>query len=263
MILKSTGETGCESITKDRDSEVRMPRQCAVCSKTNPAEAHYCYYDGSSLSNERQQGPMPMGTLPFPMPFYFANGQACANFNQLALVCDERWEEARRLLAEGYWPTFFGCNGRLDLVEVAKQAAKEPDLDVGLSHLLEKLPVDPDALRPPKLAVQDTEINLGPLTPGTDQKFALGIINQGRLVLRGMISLDCDWLVFDDRSGATLKMFQTRSVCDMPMRVLGSKLRGSEAVGRGNSRRHEWGHHHGTGARKCPDLPLSTRNVCQ
>ena len=51
----------------------------------------------------------------------------------------------RTLLKGGSWPTFFGSIGRLDLAMAAKQAAKEPALDVGLSQLLEKFPADSDA----------------------------------------------------------------------------------------------------------------------
>ena len=71
---------------RDADLEVRMPRQCPAGSKINPEDACYCYYDGRPLSGERQDGPMKMGAMPFPMPFYFSDGQACANFNQLALA---------------------------------------------------------------------------------------------------------------------------------------------------------------------------------
>lgn len=202
-----------------------MSRQCPACSKTNPADADYCYYDGRPLSKERQEGPVHVGTLMFPMPFHFADGQMCANFNQLALACDERWEEAKALLAAGYWPIFFGTIGRLDLAAAAKQAAAEPDADLALSLLLEKLPADPDALRAPKLALESNEKYLGLLAPGTDKTFELTIINQGMLVLRGMVLANADWLVFGDRSGPAQKMFQTRNFCNIPVRVLGHKLR--------------------------------------
>ncbi len=202
-----------------------MPRQCPACSKINPEDACYCYYDGRPLSGERQDGPMKMGAMPFPMPFYFSDGQACANFNQLALACDERWEEARELLSAGYWATFFGGMGRLDLVAAAKRAATEPDRDLGLSQLLEKFPADTDALRPPKATVDSTDINLGQMRPGTDHAFELTILNQGMLVLRGMMVANCDWLVFGSKSGPSQKMFQTRNVCTTSVRVLGHKLR--------------------------------------
>lgn len=202
-----------------------MALRCPACSKTNPEDALYCFYDGRPLAKDRHDGPMQMGTMPFPMPFYFSDGRACANFNQLALACDERWEEARSLLGAGYWPTFFGGIGRLDLAAVATQAAAEPDRDLGLSMLLEKFPADPDALRPPKLTLDSTEINLGQLRPEKDHVFELSIINQGMLVLRGMVVSNSDWLVFGDRAGPKQKMFQTRNICTLRVRALASKLR--------------------------------------
>src|SRR5215212_3095348 len=92
--------------TTGRDLEVPMAIQCPACSKSNPADASYCYYDGRALSNDRPQGPLRVGSIPFATPFYFSDGETCANFNQLALACDNRWEEARSLLAEGIWATF-------------------------------------------------------------------------------------------------------------------------------------------------------------
>lgn len=202
-----------------------MPTQCPVCALLNPDEARYCYYDGRPLSGERGQGPLHVGSMPFPMAFYFADGQSCNNFNQLALACINRWEEARALLAEGVWQSFFRNIGRLDLAAVAKEAAGDPDRDFGLSHLLERIPAEPDCLRPPKLALESTEENLGQLTPGTDRSFELVIVNQGMLSLRGVIASNSEWLVLGDKAGPAQKMFQTRSFHAMRVWVLGSKLR--------------------------------------
>jgi hypothetical protein len=163
--------------------------------------------------------------MPFPTAFYFGDGQACVNFNQLALACDNRWEEARGLLGEGVWATFFRGIGRLDLSTAAKQAAEDPDRDRGLSLLLEKLPADPDCLRPPKLAVESTVENLGQISVGTDLTFEVVIKNQGMLLLRGAISSNADWLVFGDRASPSQKVFQTRHSCTIPVRVDGKKLR--------------------------------------
>jgi hypothetical protein len=206
-------------------AEVSMPSQCQVCLNTNPPEALYCYFDGRLLASDRPQGPLKLGLIPFPTPFYFPDGQPCANFNQLTLTCDYRWEEARGLLLDGIWPTFFGNMGRLDLATAAKQAAAEPDPDQGLSQLLEKLPADADCRQPPTLALDSAEEHLGQLTPGADLGFELVIRNQGMFLLRGVVASSCDWIVFGDRTGPTQKMFQARKVCAMPVRVLGHKLR--------------------------------------
>ncbi len=212
----------------ESDLEVPVVTLCPACSKANPATANYCYYDGRHLSHEGQEGPLRVGTLPLLVPFHFPDGQSCTNFNQLALACDARWDEARGLLADGTWQSFFGTIGRLDLAVAAKQAVKEPDLDVGLSQLLEKFPADPNALRRPQLALLSTEENLGALTPGTDHRFDLMITNRGLLVLRGMVTTNCEWLSFGDGTGPALKMFQTRGIYTLPVRVLGNKLHARE-----------------------------------
>jgi hypothetical protein len=202
-----------------------MSRKCPACSKINPQDAFFCYFDGRLLSNENHQGPMNVGSLPFPTPFFFPDGQTCVNFNQLALACDNRWDEARALLGEGVWSTFFRGMGRLDLAAAAKQGAAEPDLDRGLSLMLEKLPADPDTLRPPKLAVESREENLGHLSPGIDLKFDIVILNEGMFLLRGVILSNSEWLVFGDHGAPAERMFQTRNTCSIGVRVLGGKLR--------------------------------------
>lgn len=209
----------------DRDAEGSAPQPCPVCSKTNPATAYYCHHDGTPLTKDAGQGPIPVANLPFPMPFYFSDGQACASFNQLALTCASHWDEACALLTDGIWAAWFRTLGRLDLATVANQAAAEPDRDAGLSQLLSHLPADPEYLRPPKLALESGEVNLGQLTPGADLSFDVVIYNQGMLMLRGSIWTDCEWLVLGHRTGPSQKLVQTRNVCTVPVYVLGHKLR--------------------------------------
>ncbi|MBI3823404.1 MAG: hypothetical protein HY289_12105 [Planctomycetes bacterium] len=202
-----------------------MLRQCPGCSRVTPADAFYCYFDCTPLLKDLQTGPLRLGSQPFPTILYFSDGTACANFNQLALTCDNRWDEAKSLLVDGIWPTFFAGLGRLDLAAVARQVAKEPDLDRALSQLLEKFPADPEYLRPPKVSLQPAVEDLGQLTPGTDKKFELVVVNQGMLLLHGTVSSGCDWLVFDNRTGPAQKVFQTRNFFSVQVCVLGSKLR--------------------------------------
>jgi len=236
-------------LSKARDAEVRKPTRCPSCSRLNPPEGFYCHHDGAPLFKDLQPMALNVGSVPFPSPFCFSDGRACANFNQLAHACNSHWEEARTLLADGIWPAFFGAMGRLDLAAVARQAAKEPDPDRGLSLLLEKLPADPQFLRPPMLALGATEVNLGRLKPGTDLIFELAILNQGMLLLHGVATSNCDWLVFGEQVGSfagdggptwvlggeqqehgehpgqAQKLFQTRLGCTLSVRVLGNRLR--------------------------------------
>jgi hypothetical protein len=236
-------------LSKDSDSTIPRPRRCPACSRLNPAEAYYCHHDGAPLLKDLQQLPSNVGSVPFPTPFCFADGRACINFNQLALGCNNHWEEAGALLTDGIWPSFFAAIGRLDLAAAAKQAAQEPDHDRGLSQLLEKLPADAEFLQLPKLALGVTEVNLGFLKPGTNLVFELPIQNQGMLLLHGVASTSCDWLAFGnqvgplteatgptwvlgadrlepgDHAGTAQKVFRTRLGCALPVLVLGNRLR--------------------------------------
>lgn len=234
----------------DGDAEVvARPHRCPTCSRVNPSDAYYCHFDGKALFKDLQQVPLQMGNLNFPTPFCFSNGNACANFNQLALASNNLWEEARELLKDGIWSTFFAAMGRLDLTSAARQAVKEPDLDRGLSQFIERFPADPEFLRPPRVAVEHEEIKLGQLTPGIDYVFDLIIRNRGMLLLHGTVSSNFDWLVFGEQvddvpTDASLhlracqrvaelgdharpsgKLFQTRHGCIIPVLVRGSMLR--------------------------------------
>ena len=140
-----------------------MSLVCAQCSRVNPAEAAYCYYDGAALAG-RAGGPINAGAAPFPSPFVFPNGLSCRNFDQLASACQQNWTAAMDLLRQGYLGSFFGGMGRLDLLGAAQEAAKFPDMERGLDQLLAKLPTQ--AIQPPKLQAEPSEVNLGQLNIG-------------------------------------------------------------------------------------------------
>lgn len=199
-----------------------MANQCPVCSRKNPPQAFYCYYDGGALSPDHK-GPLQVGSMPFPMKFFFGDGVTCNNFNQLALACNNHWDEARGMLTDDSWSNFFRSMGRLDLANVAKQAGLERDLDFGLSQLLEKLPTDPGVYRAPKLELDVNEMNLGQIEPGVDKQVDLTLFNQGMCVLHGTVTTNCEWLVLGERAASW--MFQTRNSCSIPIRVSGDRLR--------------------------------------
>lgn len=235
-------------LTLEDHDEFPEPIRCAGCSRAQPADAFYCYFDGKPLFADLQQRPAHVGNVPFPSPFCFSKGQACANFNQLALTCNNLWEESQELLRDGIWTTFFASLGRLDLANLAKQAAKETDPDRGLAQFIQAFPADPKFLRPPRLHFAQTDIELGSLTPGNDYTFDLVIENQGMLMLHGIAVSNFDWLVFGEQAKplpvkpeplavraceqmhprsfrSSEKFFQTRLGCTIPVRVLGCKLR--------------------------------------
>src|SRR5437868_7195335 len=104
-----------------------MAQTCGKCSRANPANAVYCYYDGFVLAgHSRNGGPVAVGAQTFARPFVFPNGRQCRNFNELALACVEEWDAARDLLRQGYLASFLGGLGRMDLVAEARRPANFP-----------------------------------------------------------------------------------------------------------------------------------------
>src|SRR5215467_5455837 len=118
-----------------------MSHTCTKCSRVNPDEAIFCYFDGMPLNGlGRAGGPVAIGAQAFPSPFVFPSGRSCRSFNELALACQEEWTPARELLHKGYLENFLGGLGRVDLAQAAKEAARFPDPDRALDQLLAALP---------------------------------------------------------------------------------------------------------------------------
>lgn len=195
---------------------------CPNCTRANPAEAAYCYYDGAALAG-RGAGPVNAGSAPFPSPFVFPNGTSCRNFDQLASACQQDWSGAVDLLKKGFLGGFFGSMGRVDLAMAAQEAANFPDADRGLDQLLAKLPTQ--TLQPPKLQAEPREINLGVLPVGTDRRTELHLTNLGMRLLYGTAASDCKWLTLGEAPGAPEKLFQFGSDTLIPIQVVGKHLR--------------------------------------
>jgi hypothetical protein len=205
-----------------------MSLVCAQCSRVNPPEAGYCYYDGAALAG-RAGGPINAGSAPFPNQFVFPDGMACRNFDQLAMACQQNWASAISLLQQGFLGSFFGGMGRVDLAMAAQEAARFPDLDRGLDQLLAKLPTQ--ALQNPKIQAEPSEINLGQLKIGEDRASELHLTNLGMRLLYGTVTSDCDWLTVGEGAGHVEKMFQFGSEAIIPVHVRGQHLRaGARAV---------------------------------
>jgi hypothetical protein len=201
-----------------------MTATCPRCSRANPAEALFCYFDGQALPGRGSRGPLQAGTTPFKVPFVFANGHSCANFNQFAMGCQKNWNEARSYLREGHWARFMQSIGRYDLVKIAQQAQAEPDADQGLDLFLAKVPAE--VLQAPKLGVEPLMINLGQLQPGIDHKFEVTISNLGMRLLRGSARVHCDWLTIGEGPGTPEMFFQTAVDAQVHLRVVGKFFRG-------------------------------------
>src|SRR5262249_10246265 len=76
-----------------------MPHTCTKCSRVNPDDAQYCYFDGVLLNGTSSKpgaparaAPAAVGSLQgFSQPFVFPNGAQCRNFDQLAVACQQNW----------------------------------------------------------------------------------------------------------------------------------------------------------------------------
>ncbi len=202
-----------------------MVQTCTKCSRANPADAVYCYYDGLVLGgHSRNGGPVAVGSQVFASPFVFPTGKSCRSFNELALACQGEWKTARDLLKQGYLENFLGGIGRIDLVMAAKDAAKFPDEDRGLDQFLTQIPSD--VLDAPKLALETQEINLGVVGVGESRQFDLRMENQGMRLLYGSVSCaDGLWLSFGDAPAAGAKHFQFLHDLVLPIHVVGDRLR--------------------------------------
>jgi hypothetical protein len=197
---------------------------CSQCRRVNPAEAAFCYFDGTLLNGHGATGRITAGRQLFAHPLVFPSGRQCRSFDELALACHEEWDEARTLLWQGYFERFLNGIGRNDLARAARDAARAPDADRGLDDLLDKLPAD--VLQPPWLHAGTTEINLGTVPAGTDRRFELRLSNRGMRLLRGSITCDdTPWLSLGDVAGTQQKLFQCIGPTVVPVQVVGHRLR--------------------------------------
>jgi hypothetical protein len=204
-----------------------MVQTCRKCSRVNPADAAYCYFDGMVLDGHARaggNGPVRTGTQLFPQQFVFPTGLVCRTFNELAVACHENWSAAVGLLRQGYLENFLGGLGRADLARAAQEAARYPDPSRGLDQLLGKLPAD--VVEPPQLDLTPREVNLGLLKVGEDRQLDLHLTNLGMRLLYGSISCeDAVWLAVGEGHGAPRKLFECDCELMVPLHVRGKALR--------------------------------------
>jgi hypothetical protein len=201
-----------------------MAQTCTKCSRVNPPDASYCYYDGSLLEGHAQNGGAVRGNQNFPSQFVFPSGLVCRNFDQLAQACQDNWASAVELLKEGYLERFLGGLGRADLAFAAREASRFPDRDRGLDQLLAKLPSQ--VLESPKLHVEPREVNLGLLNVGDNRQLELHLSNNGSRLLYGNVTVDdCKWLTLGEAPGTSQKVFQFGADLVIPLQIRGANLR--------------------------------------
>jgi hypothetical protein len=200
-----------------------MAQFCGTCSRANPDEATYCFYDGAVLPLRRVAGGRLNAAIhPFAVPLAFTAERACHNFEQLLRACQEEWDTGVVLLRQGTLATFFARIGRPDLARAASGRARAPDLHVALDELLALLPGPGRCAA--KLRVQPPEVVLGPLRAGEDRTFTLALANLGERLLCGTIASECPWLTPGDQAAVRDKSFRFHDQLTLPVRVLGKRL---------------------------------------
>lgn len=203
-----------------------MPPTCSRCSRVNPADAQYCYFDGSVLDGHRASGPLNMGSQPFPTELRFPSGRACRNFDQLALACQQEGLAALEMLQQGDLANFLSGMGRPDLARVARDAAKAPNRARGLDLFLGALPSR--VLQPGKLYVEPSEVNLGELKLGKDRQLSIRLVNHGmRLLYGSIVGKECVWLSLSEAPGTNQKLIQFVNELVLPLHVHGKYLAAS------------------------------------
>jgi hypothetical protein len=160
---------------------------CPRCQRANPNEAVYCHFDGVVL----RQG---AAAASMAIEFVFPSGRRCRNFDDLVQGCQYEWEDARDLVRKGAFAKFLAGVGRMDLVRAAQEAQSHRDPDIGLHNFINCLPVS--QVQGPKLDLNPRRLNLGALRAGETRQIRLSIVNQGKGLLQGKITVaeGTDWL---------------------------------------------------------------------
>jgi hypothetical protein len=205
-----------------------MAQVCKKCSRPNPDDAAFCYFDGAPFAaTVVRTGAVDVGAQPFSSPFVFpSTGRECRSFDDLATYCWRNWDEAREVLQKGLLEPFLGRLGRVDLAAAAHQAAQADDKDHGLDQLLAKLPSK--SLKAAKLTVDRERFSLGKLKIGDNRDLTIHLKNEGMRLLQGNIACDnCVWLTLGAGAGVGNKHFAFTDELTIPVRVRGDRLHAS------------------------------------
>jgi hypothetical protein len=191
-----------------------MPIICQRCRRANPDKALYCHYDGNLL----RAGTAP--TNQFPQPFHFPSSRQCSSLEQFVEACYLEWEDARAMLADGTFAGFFSALGRADLAKTARDLQTIPDRDIALTNFLAALPVVD--VQGPKLNLQPRRLSIGPLRVGEQKMIPIRILNDGRGLLFGKISVadGAGWMRVPDGPTPSISPIKTSREQVVHLRVV-------------------------------------------
>ncbi|RLS25429.1 MAG: hypothetical protein DWH70_05270 [Planctomycetota bacterium] len=118
-----------------------MVQTCSRCSRVNPEEASFCYFDGIGLGGKSHASAGVQ--MDFPKPIRYPSGKTCSNFNELASTILSDWAISLDMLKKGEFGTFFSGIGRLDLAMVATESANTPSQCKAWINSLRAFPLSP------------------------------------------------------------------------------------------------------------------------
>jgi hypothetical protein len=172
-----------------------MPLLCPRCQRANPGEAVFCHFDGVVLRQDYGAG-RAAGLL--PQEFVFPSGRRCRTFDELVQGCQYEWEDAREILRRGDFAPYLARLGRHDLARAAQEARAHPDPDIALHEFVASLPAV--QAQGPRLDLRPRRIQVGPLPAGRQTEVRLTVVNQGKGILQGKLTVGdgARWLRIDD-----------------------------------------------------------------
>jgi hypothetical protein len=189
---------------------------CPRCHRANPGNAVYCYHDGVVLQQDLAVATAPSGQLPHE--FVFPSGRRCRSVDDLVQGCYYEWEDARDLLRKGAFEQYLTTVGRLDLAQSAREARREADPDIALHSFVNQLPVQ--QVQKPRLDLAPRRIALPGISPGETRQVKLSILNQGKGLLQGRITVSEgeEWLRLEPQSaGDTETQCGIKTARDQPL----------------------------------------------
>ena len=160
-----------------------MAQLCPRCHRANPAQAAFCYHDGTMLRQGADA--VPPGQL--SQEFVFPSGRRCRTYDDLVQGCYLEWEDARELLHEGTFSRFLEGQGRADLARVAREGQALPDRDIALTNFVAALPAA--HVHGPKLGLEPRRLAVGPMRVGESRPVQVRILNEGKAMLQGRLTV--------------------------------------------------------------------------
>lgn len=127
-------------------------------------------------------------------PFVFRTGAVAHTTEELALLCDRHWSEARLHLIDGDFDHWFRARNRHDLVAKARSAKLEGNTDAALETFLRRL--NPRLVLP-DLVVEPLNLDFGRITRSGTILRHLQVRNEGRGYAQVGLSTSVPWILIE------------------------------------------------------------------